>query len=339
MRVSWPLIGRSEGMRLIEAAILASDVSGIVVSGAAGVGKSRIVREALSAAASRGCKTHWAIGTSSARTLPLGAFTAWAQSGVTDTVELVRGVIESLTAAPADTTVVVGVDDVHLLDDLSTFVVQQIVQRAAAKVVLTVRDGEPIPAAIQEIWKGGPFDRLDLQPLSPDATTTLLSATLDESVDPDAAQRLWKLTRGNVLYLRNIVEREVADGRLAQQHGYWRWSGDPIVAPGLVELIESRIGALPTPVGDVIDVLAVGEPIELASLRRITDPAAVEEADMRGLITLEPVVGGVEVRVSHPLYGEVRRRRAPPTRLRRLRGLVAAELAAADDRDGHCHID
>jgi len=117
------------------------------------------------------------------------------------------------------------------------------------------------------------------------------------------------------------------------QHGYWRWTGDPIVAPGLVELIESRIGDLPAPVADVIDALAVGEPIELAALTRITDPAAVEEADTRGLITLEPVVGGVEVRVAHPLYGKVRRKRAAPTRLRRLRGLVAAELAASDDRD------
>ena len=333
MRLSWPLTGRSEEMRAIEAAILASDVSGIVIHGPAGVGKSRIAREALSAAVSRGCEGRWAVGTSSARTLPLGAFTAWAQSGVTDTVRLVRGVIESLTAAPAGTTVVVVVDDVHLLDDLSTFVVQQIVQRGAAKVVLTVRDGEPIPAAVQEIWRGGEFDRLDLQPLSLDETTALLSATLGGSVDPDAAQRLWTLTRGNALYLRNIVEQEVADGRLEMQHGYWRWIGDPIVAPGLVELIESRIGDLPAPVADVIDALAVGEPIELAALTRITDPAAVEEADTRGLITLEPVVGGVEVRVAHPLYGEVRRKRAAPTRLRRLRGLVAAELAASDDRD------
>ena len=152
-------------------------------------------------------------------------------------------------------------------------------------------------------------------------------------MDPDAAQRLWKLTRGNVLYLRTIVEQEVADGRLVKQHGFWRWTGDPMMPPGLVELIESRIGALPTPVSDVVDVLAVGEPIELAALRRITDPAAVEEAETRGLITLEPAVSGVEVRVAHPLYGEVRRRRAAATRLRRLRGLVAAELAAADDHD------
>ena len=103
--------------------------------------------------------------------------------------------------------------------------------------------------------------------------------------------------------------------------------------PGLVDLIESRIGDLPTPVSDVIDVLAVGEPIELAALTRITDAAAVEEAETRGLITLEPAGSGIEVRVAHPLYGQVRSRRAPHSRLRRLRGLVATELAASSDRD------
>ena len=226
MQMRWPLVGRSEEMRAIQAAISASDVSGMVVYGAAGVGKSRIAREALSAAESHGCEGRLAVGTSSARAIPLGVFSAWAPSGVTDTVQLLRGVIELLTAASSDAAVVVGVDDVHLLDDLSIFVVHQIVQRGAAKVILTVRDGEPIPAAVQEIWKGGRFDRLDLQPLSLDETSTLLSATLDGSVDPDAAQRLWKLTRGNVLYLRTIVDQEVADGRLVKQRGFWRWTGD-----------------------------------------------------------------------------------------------------------------
>jgi DNA-binding CsgD family transcriptional regulator len=333
VRLSWPLVGRSEEMRTIEAAVVASGVSGVVIRGAAGVGKSRIAREALSAAVSHGCAGRWVVGTSAARSIPLGAFTAWAQPGVTDTHQLLGGVMESLTAAPSGTPVVLGVDDAHLLDDLSIFVLHQILQRGAAKVVLTVRDGDPIDTAVQEIWAVGEFDRLDLQPLSFDETAALLSATLAGPVDRDAAQRLWKLTRGNLLYLRNIVEQEVADGRIAQQDGYCRWLGDPVMPPGLVELVESRIGALPSPVSDVVDVVAVGEPIDLAHLGRITDPAAVEEADSRGLITLEPAVGGVQVRVAHPLYGEVRRRRAAPTRLRRLRGLVAAELAAAEDCD------
>ena len=320
-------------MATVEAAILASDVSGIVVYGPAGVGKSRIAHEAVSAAESRGCEGRWAVGTSSAREIPLGAFSAWAPSDATDTVQLLRGVIESLTGSSSGATVVVCVDDVHLLDDLSIFVVHQIMQRGAAKLLLTVRDGEFIPAAVQEIWMGNRFERLDLRPLSLDETATLLSAALGGPVDSVAAQRMWNLTRGNVLYLRNIVEQEVADGRVVERDGYWRWIGDPIMPPGLVELIESRIGDLPTPVNDVVDALAVGEPIELAALRRITDPAAVEEADTRGLITLEPGGATVQVRVAHPLYGEVRRRSAPATKLRRLRGLVVAELAESNERD------
>ena len=102
----------------------------------------------------------------SARKLPLGAFAPWAASTGSDRLQLVRGVIESVTAAPPGTTVVLGVDDVHLLDELSTFVLHQIVQREAAKVVLTLRDGERVPTEVYEIWQGGQFDRLDLQPLS-----------------------------------------------------------------------------------------------------------------------------------------------------------------------------
>ncbi|HEY7050564.1 MAG TPA: LuxR C-terminal-related transcriptional regulator [Mycobacterium sp.] len=320
-------------MRTVEAAILAPDVCGIVIGGAQGVGKSRIAREAITAAASHGCEVRWVVGTSSARAIPLGAFTAWTQLDATDTVGLLRAVIESVTAASAGATVVVVVDDVHLLDDLSIFVVHQIVQRAAARVIFVIRDDEPVPPAVQEIWKLGRFDRVDVPPLSLDQTTALLSAALDGSVDPAAAQRLWKLSRGNALYLRNIVEQEVAGARIVQQDGYWRWIGDPVMPPGLVDLVESRIGALPTPVGDVLDALTVGEPIELAALTRITDAAAVEEADARGLIEFAPTGGSVEVRVAHPLYAEVRRHRGPVTRLRRLRGLVATELAAADDCD------
>ena len=139
--------------------------------------------------------------------------------------------------------------------------------------------------------------------------------------------------RGNLLYLRNIVEHEVAAGRITQHHGVWWWTGEPLVPRGLVELVETRIGALAEPVMDVLDALAVGEPLELTSLRRIVEPAAIEEADMRGLITLETGDGGVDVRMAHPLYGEVRRKRAATTRLRRLRGLVATELARLDRGD------
>jgi DNA-binding CsgD family transcriptional regulator len=333
MRLSWPLIGRTGQMRTIESAIAAPDVAGVVVSGAAGVGKTRIAREALSFAKSRGFEVRWVVGASSARSIPLGAFTAWTQPGATETVQLVRGVIDSLASPGSSARVVLAVDDAHLLDDLSIFVVHQLVQRNAAKVVLTVRDGEPVPSALQEVWTSAQFDRLDVQPLSLDETTAVLAAALTGAMEPSSSQRLWKLTGGNALYLRNIVEQEVADGRLAPQRDTWHWSGDPALPADLIGLVESRIGTLPAPVGDVIDVLAVAEPMDLDTLMRITDPAAIEEAEIRNLVTLEPGGGRVQVRVAHPIYSEVRRRRASLTRLRRLRGLVAAELSKAVDAD------
>jgi DNA-binding CsgD family transcriptional regulator len=333
VRLTWPLTGRSKEQRLIEAAIFDSDLAGVVVCGAAGVGKSRIAREALSSAGSQGSEVRWIVGTSSARSIPLGALSSWAVSAGDDNLELIRNAIASLTSSSSGKTAVLGVDDVALLDDLSTFVVHQIIQRRAAKVVLTIREGDSIPAGVRELWDGGHLDRLDLQPLSEAETTALVSAVLGGPVDPQAAERLWTLTRGNPLYLRNIVEQEVADGRLAMQGDYWRWLGDPVLPPSLIELVEGRIGGLPSSVSDVIDALAVGEPIELGSLTRITDPTAVEQAEIRGLIALDRVGDRVEARLAHPLYGEVRRNRAAAIRLRRLRGLVATELAASEDRD------
>lgn len=331
MRLSWPLTGHSKELRLIQTAVSDPACDGVVIFGDAGVGKSRIARAALSRLAASGCQIRWVAATASARRLPLGALAAWAEPDAHHSLEVVGRVVAEM-AAPAGSTTVVGVDDAPLLDDLSTFVVLQLIQQRLAKVVLTVRDGVPIADGVRELWKSGQFERLDLQPLSKAEMAALVSSAVGGPVDPHAVHRIWQLTQGNPLYLRNIVEQEVAAARLAAPHGYWRWYGDPVVPPGLIALIEERIGLLAEPVGDVVDILAVGEPVDLGLLTRLTDPAAVEEADVRGLIAIEDGDRAL-VRLAHPLYGEVRRRRAAVTRLRRLRGLVADELAQTADAD------
>ncbi len=330
MRLKWGLIGRAEEVKLVEATLADPEMTGIVIRGSAGVGKSRLAREALAHAAAHGWQERWLVGTAAAQSIPLGAASDWVGPPGSATLDVVRMVIDNMTAAPAGGPVVIGVDDVAMLDDLTTFAMQQIVRRRLAKVVLTLRDDDSDHGAAQEIWTHGQFEHHVLQPLSREDSSALVANALGGRLDHDAANRLWRLTQGNVLYLRTIVECEVAAGRLAPHGEIWMWSGAPIMPPSLVELIERRVGALPEAVSDVIDVLAVAEPLHLTDLTSITSPAAVEEADVRGLISVETSERGVEVRVAHPLYGEVRRERAAQTRLRRLRGLIAQQLAATE---------
>lgn len=71
----WPLTGRAEELAYIgELTRRSSGPAGVVLAGAAGVGKTRLAREALAAARQRGRQTRWAAATASARALPLGAF-------------------------------------------------------------------------------------------------------------------------------------------------------------------------------------------------------------------------------------------------------------------------
>lgn len=336
MRASWPLTGRTEELRVVADSLRATDgPGGIVIAGGPGVGKTRVALESVALARHGNWVVRWAVGTSSARSLPLGALGAWVDTSSHDHLGLVHSVIRRMSGAPPGRAVLVAVDDAHLLDDLSAYVLHQLVQRRLATVIVTLRSGEPVPDAVTALWKEGHLDRLELEPLSRQATDQLLTAVLGTRVAEAGFAHLWQLTRGNALYLRHLVEKELDDGRLSLDAGLWVWPGQPVVSSSLVELIEARIGELSAPVADVVDILTVGEPLDIGLLHRMTPPAAVEEAEARGLIIIgrEPGGGPVVARVAHPLYGEVRRARMATLRLRRLRGRVAEALVAGDDGD------
>lgn len=333
MARTWPLTGRAEELRFIDAATRrAGGPRGVVLAGAAGVGKTRLAREALAAAEQRGATSWWAAGTGSAHGLPLGAFAAILGAVGADPIQVLRQATEALLAGAGRAGVVVGVDDAHLLDELSALLVHQLVLRGAAMVVVTVRTGEPAPDAVTALWKDAHLDRLEVQPLSAPETGALLEAVLGGPVDSAGVGRLWALTRGNALFLRQLVDGELEGGRLREVGGVWRWSGTPAVSPGLAELVDTRMGRLSEPVREVVDLLALGEPLGISLLTRLARPAAVEQAEMTGLVSVELDGRRLQARLAHPLYGEVRRARTGQLRARRLRGAIATALAGTGAR-------
>lgn len=304
---------------------------GIVLSGAAGVGKTRVAREAVAACGRSSVHRHWIVGTASARSVPLGAFAGIASDFGPDPLRRVREVIDGLIGDARHGEVVVGVDDAHLLDDLSAFTVHQLVTRRLATVIVTIRSGESTPDAITAIWKDQHLERLELQPLSLPEIAGLVERVLGGPVDSFSAQRLWQYTQGNALYLRHLLDNEVNAARMTQRSGVWLWEGNPQLSPTLAELIEARMAQVTRSVRDVLDALAVAEPLETDVLEAIADADALAEAESLGLISVDASVRPASVRLAHPLLGEVRR--TGSLRLQRLRGRIAAELAGKGSTD------
>ena len=306
--------------------------AGVVLAGAAGVGKTRLAREALSVARQRGALTRWAVATESARALPLGAFAPTLGMVGSDPARLVRQASDALLAGTGKASVVIGVDDAHLLDELSATLVHQVVLRRVASVVLTLRSGEAAPDAVTALWKDGHLSRLELQPLSQDETTALVEARLGGPLDSATARRLWSITRGNALYLQQLVDGELEANRLRQVPGVWQWSGELDLSPGLKDLLSARIGQLPGTQRGVVEVLAFGEPLGVPLLVELTDADAVEQAEARGLVEVYPDGRRLQARLAHPLYGEVQRTRIGTLHARRLCGRIARALAGTGGR-------
>jgi DNA-binding CsgD family transcriptional regulator len=294
-------------------------MSGVVLAGAAGVGKTRLAREALIALEAQGWIARWAVATKAAQSIPFGALAHLLPAAETisgDRAEVFRGAAVRLLEAAHGDRLALGVDDAHLLDDASAALVHQLAVTAGAFVVVTVRGGMPAPDPVVAMWKDGLAERLEVQALARTEVDELLAASLGGQIDGTTLRDLWNLTRGNPMFLRELVLGGLDSGSLAQAAGVWRWDGPMTAAPRLVELVEMRLGQLAPEERDLLELLAFAEPLSPELLELMVPSSAVTSADRKGLLSVERSGRRVEVRPAHPLYGEVMRSQASPLRVR-----------------------
>jgi DNA-binding CsgD family transcriptional regulator/tetratricopeptide (TPR) repeat protein len=329
-----PLTGRDSELRVIGRALSGfGNYSGVVIAGAAGVGKTRLAREVLARAAAAGDCTNWIVGTESARSLPLGAFSALLTDSIADPMPNVRRLIDTFVAQQRRGGVLIGVDDANLLDGLSAHVVHQLAQTRGARLVVTTRTGGEEPDAVTALWKDGLLTRLDLEPLSASAAHRLIEAAAGGPVDARSAQRFWQLTGGNALFLRQLVADQIAAGRMRQVAGLWMSDGDVAVSRNLSDMLGRQLRDMSPGVARVVDTLSQCEPLAVDVLCDLVRRQDLESAEKMRLVAVERVGDECLVRLAHPLFGELRRATAGEMRLSAIRGRLAQRLAQDGDRD------
>jgi DNA-binding CsgD family transcriptional regulator len=327
-------MSRQAEMDWILAGLKRPGPTAFVLAGPAGVGKTRLASEAASAAAGLGFATAQAVASRAVAAIPFGPFAPFlphAGPSPGDLLGLLRRAGDAiLERAGPDRKLLLVVDDAQFLDEGSAALVHRLVQERACSVLASLRTPGPTPDPVTALWKDGLAERIDLSAWSEAETEAVLAAFLGGPVASGSVRRLWELSGGNALYLRELLIGAVGSGALRETGGIWALQ-EPLVAPGrLVELVAARLAGLPPATVAVIELLAVGEPLGVPLLERIADPAGLEDAEAQGFVHVDRDGRRVVARLVHPVYGEALRQSLPRSRLRR----ISAALAAATTQTG-----
>jgi DNA-binding CsgD family transcriptional regulator len=332
----WPFVGRDDELRRIVE--WASRGESVIVVGAAGVGKSRLVAEAL---ASRSGAAGAAVAgaavavraTAAAQGTPFGAFAHLLPAEPPRAGNPLGWAVRAVVSRAGPRTVL-PVDDAHLLDPASAALLHQLVFARGVTAIVTARTGVTHPDALTSLWKDGLAHRVDLSPLPAAALAALLAAALAAPIEAATRERLCAAADGNPLLLRELVTAWVDAGSLRVEGGRWVATGELAWSPRLEELVDGRIAALDGPTSRLMELVAFGEPLPLATLERVSDRTTMESAEDTGLIQLRATPTGTECRMAHPLYAEAIRRRVGVLHRRRIQAELA-DLVAASGAPGY----
>jgi len=304
------MVGRSKEFSRLTAAVAAK--RGAVITGPAGVGKTTLALSAVAWAGQRGMAHRRASATRAAQGLPFGAFASLlppersaAGAAREDLGVLLGRYARAMVEETRGRALLVFVDDAHLLDNGSAILVHQLALTQAATVLATVRAGEVLPDPVLSLWKDGPAERIEIGALDDETIEELLALALGGPVDAATVRELAARSRGNPMFLRELVNGALETGVLAEAGGLWRLEGALSPTVRLAELVALRLGDLSQPERSVLELLALGEPLGPAELTRLADPPAVDALEDKGLITSGADGRRIEIRLAHPVYGDV----------------------------------
>ena len=243
------------------------------------------------------------------------------------------GVLGVLRALAASGPVVIAVDDVQWLDRPSASTLEFAARRLRGEpigVVLASRGVDAdVPLALDQALPGEAVRRLLVGPLSGDSLERLVRARLGVHLGPPALRQLEAASGGNPYFAlelaRSLAERDVPLG-----------PGEPLPVPGsLRTLLGERLADLAPAVREVaLTVSALARPtvaLVEASLRSADPAAALAGAVDAGVLEID----GDRLRFAHPLIASVVYADAPAPQRRTLHARIADVVEESEERARH----
>jgi DNA-binding CsgD family transcriptional regulator/tetratricopeptide (TPR) repeat protein len=340
-----------------------------LITGEAGIGKTRLLRELGARAGSAGVRVFAGTATETGRNVPflpliaplrraLGSATSAStepqrtptahdpaastvalaidgravpvEAGSLDTARLFDAIHDVLVRAPT----LLAIDDMHWADASSIALLDYLAHRvtdAPLMVVAVARDDPALPALA--IADGRRFAPLPLRRLSPDGVRELAHQLAGRSLSAADIEALHRRSAGNPFFVEQLLDGTAGGGRRPDDPVPGQ-AGERDVPAALRAMLRHRIEHLGPSVAPVIEALAVlGVPAPPELIGQVAEIPVGQT-----MITLRDATSaGVTIATDeghgfrHPLYGEVIVADLSGPELRALHARAAAALQGSGD--------
>jgi DNA-binding winged helix-turn-helix (wHTH) protein len=334
---TWPLLGRTREVELISAAFRDGKTGGVLLTGPAGVGKTRLALECVRLAQQAGVMVARVSGHPETKPLPFGAaahvlpaevVAATGPEGELDRATVFHRARAAVERATQGKRAMVMLDDVDQLDDLTRALMVSLVQARAIFAVATLRT-DSSDDGVERLVKDHHLRPLPISALAPDVIETLLTRVVGGPLEPTTVAWLRDTSTGNPGLLRQLLEHARDTGNLVERNGVW--SLDWMLArpaPSLELVIQERLAELNDDERQAVELLALAGALDLMVLTSLVDDEVLERLEHRGLLHVTDADRRTEVSLTHPLFVDVLRAELPTMRGRRLRRMLADAVTA-----------
>lgn len=301
----FPPVIRAAELRKTINALSGSEGKGVIVTGAAGSGRTLLLAAAAEALSGKltvivhsipeACRRmKFGIGSVLAPALPSGSKVS--------PLNIVRACRDALRSQdPKANGILMVLDNVDYLDGTSLWVLNQLLAEPDIRMLASHRADRQLQMELMESVVARELSIVALDDLTLDQLRTFLDYRLPARPGRTLVRDIHAASGANALTASWLVEEALACGNIVESGGRCALVRPPDPAEArLFDLARRRIEALPAEQRQVVDFLAAGDPAPLAVLARAVPPDELSALEQGQVIRIQiRSDGGADVILNH----------------------------------------
>ncbi|UWX97965.1 AAA family ATPase [Arthrobacter zhaoxinii] len=321
------LFGRDRELTEVTSRLLDPGLRGVVLLGAEGIGKSSLAAHAAEHLSSM-MAPYYVSGSPVLSRMQYGILSTYLGSTTAADMEsplavlrTVRAHFQRLTETSGMQTLLV-VDNAQHLDEASAHLLTQLAMSGELRLMVISRARAPRIHELLSLARDGLLARVDLGPLSAQAVHEFCVSALGGPVLQASSTVLHRMSRGNPLYVKELLTRARLQQRLVERNGAWFLTGESDSADTpLADLIKTMLASRSPAERSVLETTALAVRLPRSVVSAVSDDEAVRSLVIDGLLEILPD-RDESAHLVQPLHEEIIRSLVPAARSAEIRAKV-----------------